>query len=272
MKKIVITYLFCLCAMVANAANYSEQIRAFYKTYLYNTMMGDSNVALCKRNLTSTLIDKMERVTYITGADAIIRAQDATSDMIESLTVRALGNDWYMVSYYGSKDYSTERVEIPLKMEHDLIAYIVPQWNGAMYGDSTLQPIAHPAIDAIRQTDTNAFLTDFYSCYTAAYCSMQSDLAATLVTLQARYLSAHARTQFEAAAIYYAEDGVDGYDLLIDNMDFDCLWQEGLGIKPMGSDNYEISYREGNAIHRIQLSLSHSSNGYLIDTISIPSR
>lgn len=106
--------------------------------------MNNDNEELCKRYLTPDLIKQMECATYITGADAIIRAQDATPDTIETLSVSELGNNWYMVSFCGNRDFPTDRVEIPIKMEHGLITYIVPEWNGTTYGDSTIQATEYP--------------------------------------------------------------------------------------------------------------------------------
>ena len=67
--------------------------------------------------LTKGLIEKLDRVRTATGCDPIIRAQDVSDDVLETLTVKHLNGNWYMVSYTWGKGSEFESTQnIPLRV------------------------------------------------------------------------------------------------------------------------------------------------------------
>ena len=275
MKKIVLLLLALGCGLAARAAC-PERIAAFYSAYMRNMLHGDDarNRALCETRMSRALIEKLRRIASSTGADAVIRAQDVTEESIETLCVRELGNDWYMVGYCWRKGDETTKTEIPLKARATddgcRIVYITPVWNGTRYGDDLLSDIGNTPL-RIRRDPGEAFLDAFYRDYLSRYVSMPERLPELLDSLRARHLSPRAIRAFEAAASDYRSDGVEGYDLLIDSFDFDRLWYDSFDIRPQDG-RYRVEYRTGNRIQVILVELQACGDGYLIDGIATDER
>ena len=95
------------------------------------------------------------------GADNVIRAQDASKEMLNSLEVHSLGNAWYMVSY----KTVWRNTDIPVKVTHRngkrLIEYIMPNTMGSKYGDEYIDK--HTNADDI--AEGIKMLESFYSQY-----------------------------------------------------------------------------------------------------------
>lgn len=270
MKKFL-TALILLCLSSACMAACPEQIKEFYTAYLSNILRNDSgNAALCKTFFTEELIDKVDRVGNATGADPVIRAQDANEDTIETLSVRDLGDDWYMVSYLWKKGDKGTLTEIPLKAQmidgNCKITYITPVWNGNRYGDEllTCRDTAKVSID---QTSGLSFLKSFYAAYTAEYCAMPKDLNGKLDSLRVNHLSKDVLEQFKNAEAENSEDGLPGYDLLIDNFDFDCLWCESLTVTHLKDDSYQIVYNASDKVHKMIVTVKRKDNNWRIDRL-----
>ncbi|MDR3365398.1 MAG: YbjP/YqhG family protein [Prevotellaceae bacterium] len=118
-------------------------IKDFYTSYASNIISEiASNDLLVQRFLTKRLIEKVDRMRAATGADPIIRAQDFREDVIETLQVKHLAGNWYMVSYDWVEDKKVDNVSIPLRIVKTdggyRIDYITPEWNASLYGDSLL--------------------------------------------------------------------------------------------------------------------------------------
>lgn len=271
MKRILPLLLFsCLCGPVR--ADCTGQIRAFYTAYLTHVLHdGSRNEALCGRYLTPELIAKVQRMAAATGGDPIIRAQDANEDALATLRVKALGEDWYMVSYRWNGDDPETVCEIPVKARtvdgRCRITYITPPWHGTRYGDELLAVGPVAPVDPIT---ARAFLTTFYDAYTAVYCAMPHDLQAQLDRLRTCHLTPHAQEQFARAEAENRLDGLAGYDRVIGHFDLDCLWRRSLAVEPLGGNRFRISYRTGASTQCLIVTVVRDEEGCRIDGIAWP--
>lgn len=271
MKSFLPLLLLVCCCNSVRADSCPEQIRTFYACYLNNILLGNSNAALCRTYLTQGLSEKVRRIGNATGGDPVIRAQDANQDAIETLTVTELGNDWYRVGYLWKKGDEHTRVEIPLKAQRIddscKITYIVPIWHGSRFGDD-LRACRNEGTIETDTTSGLAFLKSFYEAYLAFYCAMPADLNAELSSLRSRCLSRNALEQYANAASENLQDGLEGYDLLIDNFDFDCLWCDQIEFTHLAGDDYQVAYK-GDMFRKIVVTLQSRADGYRIGSLKI---
>lgn len=270
MKRLAALLIALCCLHSVSRGACPERIRAFYAAYLTDFLQdGSRREALCREFLTPELVARMERVGKATGADPVIRAQDTTLDAVRTLTVTVLPGDWYMVSYQTREGGMS--VDIPLKARKVdgacMIVYITPAWHGTRYGDELL---ACP--DPAASIDTGSalsFLRSFYDAYLAAYCAMPRDLDDRLAALRQEWLTPHARERFDAAEAENRLDGTPGYDALVAGFDFDCLWLPELRITPLRDNSYRVTYRAGETIHRIGITVTREKDNYYIDDIQL---
>lgn len=251
----------------------SDSIRLFYTTYLMNILEDNSkNEVLCKKHLTDQLVEKVNRLINVTGADPIIRAQDTRLDAIETLNIKALSNDWYLVSYYWDRQNINTLIEIPIKAINEnntcRIIYITPSWNGSQFGDQLLTCKDNEAIK-IKHDSTNSFIKSFYNAYTNEYCKAPKDLINNLISLQDKYLTKIALIQYKNAKCENLMDGHAGYDILIDNYDYDIDWDKSLKFIKLEDMNYLITYKGNNKEHYIIISLIKDKEKYLINNIKV---
>lgn len=250
-----------------------EQIKTFYATYLENVLHDHSrNAELCKSYLTEELLEKVNRLSAATDVDPIIRAQDANVDAIETLEIQPLAKNWYMVRYYWNKNDSTTLTEIPIKVQRIkgkcLITYITPIWSGSQYGDE-LVSCRFQNSRRIDQETAQAFLESFYKVYIAAYSGMPKDLSSKLALLRNRHLSENALAQYKNAEFENSMDGHSGYDLLIDNYDYDGNWRDNLNFKHLNDNDYLVSYGVNGKIFKIFISIEKNGNDYIINEIKV---
>jgi hypothetical protein len=154
-----------------------------------------------------------------------------------------------------------------------VIDYITPPWNGSLYGDSLLfdNPKQQP-VDASITSTPLAFLKTFYAAYTIPYCSMSEDFTTRLAALRTEYLTTNAVIQFNAAianAKYY--DGLEGYDALIDDYDFDRLWRPSMTFSQLDDGSFQVSYKQGKAPFTITLKVIKQGKTYRISNIKAAS-
>ncbi|MFR1234827.1 MAG: hypothetical protein ACLSC9_00600 [Barnesiella sp.] len=271
MKKLIVLIIALSCCIVS-WAGCPEQIKAFYSEYMHNLMHGNDsqNKGLCEKYITRALIQKIQRISYATGADAIIRAQDVNEAAIQSLYVEDLGDNWYLVHYLWDIDDKGSDTEIPLKVQKAgdtcQIVYITPVWSGSLYGDKLLSN-KEIVPREISQKSGQAFLESFYKTYLNPYIRISENLQPDLEILRTKYLTRNAAQEFNLAEQNQLADGVKGYDLLIDNFDFDYLWHKSLHISSLG-DNYIVEYKSGDKVHKIVISLKKCNGNYFIDGIS----
>ncbi|MEG1586518.1 MAG: hypothetical protein RR346_06560 [Bacteroidales bacterium] len=64
-------------------------------------------------------------------------------------------------------------------------------------------------------------------------------------------------------------DGYSGYDLLIDNYDYDKTWSMSLNFERLNDMDYLISYRGNGKNHKIAISIIKDGNRYMINNIKV---
>lgn len=273
MKRFLFISILSLCFSTICSCACLDEIKTFYTGYMMNLLKNDSNnIALCKMYLTDGLLTKVQRMVNTSGVDPIIRSQDVNDDAIRTLNVRNIADSWYMVSYLWNEKDSTTVIKIPLKVENVggkcKIAYITPVQNGVQYGDELLSYCENMKACKIDEASEKTFVESFYKVYIASYCTMCKDVNAKLSTLRLSNLSHTALEQFAKAELENQKDGFNGYDLLINNFDFDCMWCKSLKFAQLGNDDFQISYQVGSKIYKIIVTIKKQNNRYLIDKIS----
>lgn len=136
--SLIVTSLVCLnCTFATDAQNDIKMLKSFYSQYITNILDNkkEANKALKEDFFLPVLVGEIEEMNDRSGSDNVVRAQDAIKDMLNTLEVSSLGNDWYMVSY----KTPNRNEEIPVKVTHrdgkSLIEYIIPETLGNKYGD-----------------------------------------------------------------------------------------------------------------------------------------
>lgn len=240
----------------------------FYKQYITNVCAGmedgEKNIALKEESLTEGLIEKLDRVVQATHADAILRAQDITDEALTSLTVEPLSEGWYMVKYTNA-EYS---IAIPVRVVNRegvmKIDYIVPEWNKEQYGNDV---VCEGEVTAnIDYSTPLAFVRSFYSAYAMAYCSVEPDLSLRTKEIREKCLTELAINKFNEAD--KDNEGI-GYDLIIDNYDFDITWEPTIEVSDLGSNVYEVAYKSwgGSVENRVKLKVDRVDDKYMISDL-----
>lgn len=119
MKRVLFTFILTLCATTfCMGKNLSSHITAFYKTYLTNVLTditNGKNNDICDIYLTKEARDQVKELIRKTGADPIIRAQDANKTAVKTVHVEQLKDDCYLVTYLWDMNNSNSITKIPLK-------------------------------------------------------------------------------------------------------------------------------------------------------------
>ena len=236
-------------------------IRTFYKMYMSDSMPQEEQTKF----MTEGLMGKMGRVTVSTGAVAVLRAQDTADGMLESLAVRPLQGNWYMVSYTSNPGTEYERTEnIPVHVRRQggrcMLDYITPGWHDALYGDSLIGDSLH--IPSVRMTSPQEFVRSFYESYTMLYASMPVGLENKLKKVRQEYLTDEALKLFENKRNDNRKRyGSPGYDALIDDFDFDNLWRRTLKVVPQENNMFQVTYRN---FRKIKIGITGTPGNYRI--------
>lgn len=269
MKKIIFTLSILLCFVTICHAQCEEQIKKFYTSYL-STRLYDvtKGKPLLKKSLTEEMLAKFQRMSNATGADPFSRAQDMTDDGINTVHVKSLGDNWYMVSYLWDKNDSTTITEIPLKA-HDIdghckITYLTNEWYDSTYGDNLLS-YEFKSPKTIDHSSATTFLESFYKAYVSIYCAMSKNLIPELASLRSEYLSKNAIKQFKDAEQDNLDYTHEGYDLLINTFDFDSRAYKSLQFTRLNDSDYKITYSIGKYNCNIIVSIKRENNKYVID-------
>ncbi len=277
MKKFWVGLLFACFAV--NLSALAPEVKYFYTTYMSNILNGKDNSSLCEEYLSKGLIAKLDRVGKATNMDQIIRAQDASADAIETLRVKELGDNWYMVTYSWYKEkpewYSgdNEPIQIPVKAiikeGKCQIVYITPSWNRTMFGDELLYCKQDLDLTIDHSSGLN-FIKSFYDKYLSIYYSMSENLEPVLSSLRSEHLTQNAQLQFKKQEDIWLLDTFSGYDLLIDNFDFDYIWKNSIEIIQTDDNLYEFSYILGATNYKvtISISLTYIDGTYNINSIT----
>ncbi len=191
--------------------------------------------------------------------------------MLKTVKAEHLEDDWYMVSYCWDSNESSLVSQIPLKAylkdKKLQISYIPHSCNETKYGDNLLGCPARREISDISQEGAREFLESFYDVYLYNYCSMSLNLYPNLKKLRENYFTQNAQADFKKAEDDYLIDHIEGFDLLVDDFDFDPMWYKSLEITDLGANGYKVSFSKGNYIENIIFTISKSQQGYMINSI-----
>lgn len=156
--------LFCINYLfAAEVLDDVRMLKSFYTKYITNILENKdkANNALMGEYFLPVLIGEVQEMNEHSGADNVIRAQDASKEMLNTLAVSSLGNGWYMVSY----KTVWRNTEIPVKVTHHngkrLIEYIMPDTIGNKYGDKYI----NKNVNADDIAEGIKMLKSFYSQY-----------------------------------------------------------------------------------------------------------
>lgn len=273
-RNFILTVILLLCFSIKGYSGDLEEIKNFYRRYMVNVLEDNSNNGtLCQTYLTDEMISKVQRMRNASGGDPIIRAQDMNSDAIKTLDIRKISDDWYIVSFLWKENDSTTLTEIPLKVKHIngkcKIAYITPIENDNQYGDELLTYFGDTILYETDYTSEKSFIESFYMSYAATYCSMSKEMDQNLSELRLSNLSETALEQFKKAEEESLYDGLSGYDILINNFDFDCMWFKSLRITELSKSNYQVTYQAGNYTLKINIKTEYRDGRYFICNMSI---
>lgn len=247
-----------------------NMVKGFYQTYMINGASSDlrkshdTEKMLEEKYFTKRLIEKNRRMVFSSGGNPVVRAQDYDEGADKTVDVKYLGDGWCMVSYGWDK-----RINIPVKVIRSngqiMIDYITPDRYNDAYGDSLLcDNLKTPEINF---SDPLSFLKSFYDVYTLKYSSMPVNLAGQLAKLRAEHLTEKALGQFKQALVEPELDGLVGYDLLIDDFDFDCILRPTIKIVLLAENTYQMSYTIGDWTYAVNLKVVKKDNRYWIDSI-----
>lgn len=270
MKKSLLILLLPVFFVNHNIHADSHWLKSFYNAYMTNIMEGGDNAELCRLYMPEGLIMKLKRVSTATGADAVIRGQDVNEDALRTLSVIDLDNGWYMVEYRWDDGRPETKKRIPVKsiVEGDryTIAYIVPEWNGDQYGDHLIYR-ENGCADIVDNTTGLEFVETFYMKYLSVYYGIPENIDVKLSALRSEYLTENALAQYDEAAADNAWDGYLGYDMLIDNCDFDYSWGRSVIIGKEADEIYKFTYNTGAATKSIALSIEKANGKFTISSI-----
>ena len=250
-------------------------VEGFYRSYTDNYLHGTQlkGEEIMKKYLTKRLIEKIDRMVSATGVNPIIRAQDFNETAFETLKVKPLGDNWYMVNYRWYENDDSSNTNIPLKVTlvdgRYMIDYITPIWSGSLSGDTLL--CENLPLHPIEDTSPRAMLESFYEAYISLYSSMPEGLLSQLEALRVAHLTPNAQKQFNQASVnMYELDRVRNYDLLIDYFDFDCLWIPSMTYTPLSENTFQVSYvKWGNLVSTIIIEIIEFDGEYKIDSICV---
>lgn len=265
MKKIFLCLVLIILSFTSNAD--VAYIKEFYVNYMKNYTKGIDNYELCRSYMTSGLLERIPRLIYATGIDPVIRSQDINDDCVNSLSINDLGNDWYLVQYYWDEDNKDTIIQIPIRITTNAdkckICYITPIWHKDRYGEDLIYKDLH--ITGIDHSSGLDFLKSFYVNYISIYCKMGANVENDLHELRSIFMTNRAISQFKMARSHFQEDGCNGYDMLIDNYDFDSLWLNSISIIE-GKNGYIFSYKIENRSFKVDISILNDNGIYKIDS------
>ena len=271
---------FAACGSFARPSAHAQQeepdsagipvhIVAFYTAYMSDSLSWKEQDSLTRRMLTPEAYEKVKRAARVTGCDQIIRAQDYTDYGKNTVKCRHLGANWYEVSYLFAPNQDT--VFIPLRVEsgvsrHPRIDYIVPEWGGRQWGDAMFDV---PKVDVERDKDVLAFVSTFYRRYVYSYATNSSAKDADRKKLCEEFCTRELCDSIEQARVNRRdEDGLDGFDAVINDYDFDALWYEELAFSTIDENKVLVSFRNDQ---NLLVTVSGKKRKFLIQSINVRS-
>lgn len=209
-----------------------RMLKSFYTKYITNILENKdkANNALMGEYFLPVLIGEVEEMSECSGADNVIRAQDASKEMLNTLEVNSLGNDWYMVSY----KTAWCNTEIPVKVTHRngkrLMEYIMPETMGGKYGDEYINKNVK-ANDIAEGVKT---LESFYNQYISNQLENKDEAN---VPLRSGYIVLELLEQIPAL------NERSGFDLILNAQDVNKKMLNSLKVESLGKpDWYMVTY------------------------------
>lgn len=250
-----------------DAPGIQSHIVSFYKAYMSDSRSWKEQDSLTRRMLTPEAYEKVKRASRSTDCDQILRAQDCSVYGRNTVKCRHLGANWYEVSYQFAPNQDT--VFIPLRVEskvnrHPRIDYIVPEWGGRQWGDAMFDV---PKVNVERDKDVLTFVSTFYKRYVYSYAMNSSAIDADRKKLGKRFCTPALCDSIEQARVNRRDDdGLDGFDAIINDYDFDALWFNELAFSTIDKNKVQVSFR---GYQNLVVTVSGKSGTFLIKSINV---
>lgn len=211
----------------------------FYRGYMEDILSEGEIQTKLDTVLTPELNEKRERhLDY----NYIIAGQDVIPEMISTLSVERIAEDWYKVYYFTQAEGlegALQETAITLKMKGSKIAELYPY------------PVDHEALDKIKHepkpivhSSPKAFIESFYHNYLGIYVNMPLDLE----KYTAKMREEHCTSWFIDKHRNMRNLDFDGsslFDALIWAWDFDKVSLASFGIKQISERLFKLSYSDG---------------------------
>ena len=245
MKNKLFALLMCMLPLSLLSAKNNVTDTTACKAWIvdaYRKWMKNEDPSWYKKMLTPEMNEKRRRVECAIDVDPVVRYQGYTDYMLESLTCRHLGGNWFEVSR--ADDATQKPMRIPVRVEQHgtndyRINYIAPipeeEWRG-----ENLFDIKTCEVNA--QGSALEFVRSFYCRYTYLYATMVPDLAQQLAEMRQTHCTKAAKQQLSDLENKMGGMFLNAYDALVCYSDFDIYWFRSLKVEPLTDTTFEVSY------------------------------
>lgn len=201
--------------------------------------------------------------------------QQAYNDGVAEYYHILSAQDYPIMSFQSFMDFFEEHpkkedtVFIPLRVElgmnrHPRIDYIVPEWGGRQWGDVMFDV---PKVDVNRDKDVLTFVSTFYKRYVYSYATNSSTMDADREQLCKRFCTPALCDSIEQVRVNRRDDdGLDGFDAIINDYDFDALWFTELAFSAIDNHQVLVSFHD---YHHLVVTVSGKRGSFLINSISV---
>lgn len=243
----------------------SVQVKQFLHDFILAFERG-RDIALLDSCLTSHAREMYERMVNAHDCDMLVLAQDVPSTFENTLSFACLGHGWYRMEY--KDEYSHHTIINHLFVTRDdgglRIAYV----HG--FGDGEVdEAIRMDSVFWVKKPEAHVgggtafeFLRSFYRAYVAEYLSLDAHVAQGTAMLRERFLSAEAQQQYDAAAQDYADDGQEGFDVLIGDFYTTMKRERDRKIREVAGGLFIVN-------HRLELSVKPVGDGWIITDMTL---
>lgn len=268
-----LTLALCLlssCSLFGNKLepdNYTVGwLTNFYRGYMQDILSEGEIQTKLDTVLTPELNEKRERhLDY----NYIIAGQDVIPEMISTLSVERIAEDWYKVYYYTQAEGlegALQEMAITLKMQGGRIAELYPY------------PVDHEALDKIKHepkpivhSSPKAFIESFYHNYLGIYVTMPLELQRHTAKMREE----HCTSWFVDKHRRMRDVDFDGsslFDTLIAAWDFDKVSLASFEIKQVSEHFFKLSYSDGYGDEFVyHVILAKEGDRYKIDDVDLGS-
>lgn len=272
--SLILLFLFQIAKTTAQISSNSPDVTLIekylqksYQKYMeaINTDDRKTEEKFLKNLLTPEMNEKRARLTCVTDANPMIRAQDVTEYGIQSVRCKHLSGNWYEISYRSYPQDST--IYIPLRITTDSpekirISYVTPEWGDRQYGDHWFDIPEEKVID---DQDGKTFVETFYKSYAHTYIKMKQDLEQGLKHLRETYCTPAMQENYvRSRKELEPEDPL--FDPVIGNDDFDVFWYNSLQIHPTeNKECFTVNY----GYTKILVTLQFQNGRYKIADVKV---